>query len=174
MSAPNPRASDRALEGSGIGPERVRAPPCVAMRPPILEPEKLQTRPVRQILNYPRTCESPHRRSWPCRSGYPLGVLAGWLIVFFPVLACVLLFLLRVLVWFVRLRLIRLCRVVFAFALACWLRLWPLLWWLSVVSSVRCLRLLCAVRLSCCSCDVLALSSFVCYLCGRGPIGLRL
>ena len=42
---------------------------------------------------------------------HPLGVLAGWLIVFFPVLACVLLFLLRVLVWLVRLRLIRLCHV---------------------------------------------------------------
>lgn len=60
-------------------------------------------------------------------------MLAGWLIVFFPVLACVLLFLLRVLVWLVRLRLIRLCRVVFAFALACWLRLWLLLW-LGLVS----------------------------------------
>ena len=44
--------------------------------------------------------------------------------------------------------------------------------WLSVVSSVQCLRLLCAVRLSYCSCDVLVLSSFVCCLCGRGPIGL--
>ena len=60
-------------------------------------------------------------------------MLAGWLIVFFPVLACVLLFLLCVLVWLVRLRLIRLCRVVFAFALACWLRLWLLLW-LGLVS----------------------------------------
>ena len=70
MSAPNPRASDRALDGSGMGPERVRAPPCVAMRPPILEPEKLRSRPVRQILNYPRTCESPHRRSRRGSAGF--------------------------------------------------------------------------------------------------------
>lgn len=102
-------------------------------------------------------------------------MLAGWPIVFFPVLVCVLLFLLRVLVWLVRLRLIRLCRIAFAFAV-CLLAatMVAAVAWLGVVSSVRRLRLLCVVRLVCCSCDALVLSSFVCCLCGQGPIGLRL
>lgn len=101
-------------------------------------------------------------------------MLAGWLIVFFPVLACVLLFLLCVLVWLVRLRLIRLCRVVFAFVVCLLVAtVVAAVAWLGVVSSVRRLRLLCAVRLSCCSCDVPGLSSFVCCLCARDPIGPR-
>lgn len=102
-------------------------------------------------------------------------MLAGWLIVFFPVLVCVLLFLLCVLVWLVRLRLIRLCRVASVFAV-CLLAATVVaaVAWLSVASSVQRLRLLCVGRLACCSCDALVLSSFVCRLCGRGPIGLRL
>lgn len=105
-------------------------------------------------------------------------MLAGWLIVFFPVLACVLLFLLCVLVWFVRLRLIRLCRVVscrvvFAFVVCLLVAtVVAAVAWLSVASSVQHLRLLCVGRLACCSCDALVLSSFVCCLYGRGPIGL--
>ena len=97
------------------------------------------------------------------------------MIVFFPVLVCVLLFLLCVLVWFVRLRLIRLCRVVFVFAV-CLLAATVVaaVAWLDVASSVRCLRLLCVGRLVCCSVCVPVLSSFVCCLCGRGPIGLWL
>ena len=174
MSAPNPRASDRALDGSGIGPERVRAPPCVAMRPPILEPGKLRSRPVRQILNYPRTCESPHRRSWSCRSGYlPRGV-GGLVDCIFSCFGVCFVVVLCVLAWLAASCLICLCRVVFVFAV-CLLAATVVaaVAWLSVASSVRRLRLLCVGRLPCCSCDALVLSSFVCCRCGRGPIGLR-
>ena len=59
--------------------------------------------------------------------GTPPRGVGGLVDRIFSCLVCVLLFLLCVLVWLVRLRLIRLCRVVFAFVLACWLRLWLLL-----------------------------------------------
>ena len=98
-------------------------------------------------------------------------MLAGWLIVFFPVLACVLLFLLCVLVWLVCLRLIRLCRVVFAFVVCLLVAtVVAAVAWLGVVSSVRRLRLLCAVRLSCCSVCVPGLSSFVCVCVAEVPL----
>lgn len=104
--------------------------------------------------------------------------------------------LLRVLVWLVRLRLIRLCRVVFAFALACWLRLWLLLW-LGLVScpvfdacgcfvlsvfpvaaamfwSCPALSVVCVAEVPLvCGCDWLsAFGAGVCFACGQSCLPL--
>lgn len=87
----------------------------------------------------------------------------GCVFVVFVMRAC--------LAWLLAVWLVCVVRVLFCVRGLTGLVVW-LAAWLSVASSVRCLLLLLLVRLCGYNACVLVLSSFVCHLCGQGPIGL--